>query len=100
MIRLSDRTLSALRGVTTFVVVATAVVVAILAATLYELACDEGCTSSHPIRTWQLVVAIAALAGVIGTINLLYRHHRRAGWALCATTIGLYGLWIILLVLW
>jgi hypothetical protein len=98
--RLSDQTRRALLGAATFVVVMTAVVVTILAATFYELACDEGCTSSHPIRTWQLVVAVGALAGVIGVINLLYRHHRLAGWALCAVTFGLYAFWIILLLLW
>ena len=98
--RLSHPTRRALRGVGTFAVVVAAVGIALIAATLYELSCDENCTSNHPVRTWQLVVAIAALAGVIGVINLLHRQRRRAAWALCAVTLALYALWIVLLVLW
>src|SRR3954453_11915569 len=95
--RVSERTRRALLGIATFVVVTAAVVIAILAAVFYELICDEGCFSSPPYRTWQLVVALVALACVIGAINLLYRRHPRTGWALFAISAALYALWVILL---
>jgi hypothetical protein len=95
--RLSDQTRRALLGIASFVAVTAAVAVAILAAAIYEVICDEGCTSSPPVRTWQLVIAVAALGCVIGGINLMHRHRVRAGWALFATTLALYALWAVLL---
>jgi hypothetical protein len=90
-VRVNDRTQRAVIGVAAYLEIVAAVVVAILAWTFYELICDEGCSTSHPYRTWQLVLALVAVAPMVGSGRCLLLRQRRAALGLFAVALVLYA---------
>ena len=95
---MSERPRRALIGLASFLAISAALVVAVIAWAIYEVICDEGCSTSPPYRTWQLVLALVAIAPVTWGARLLLLRRVRAACGLFALALGFYAAWVVVLV--
>lgn len=96
-VRATERVRRALIGLASFLAITAAVLFALFAWAIYEIACDEGCSSPRPERTWLLVLAVVAIAPVIGGARFLLLRRKGAAFGLFAVALALYAAWGVLL---